>query len=132
MIGFPDETGDQIGRTIELAQSLDVDDFYISLVTPLPGTPLYDECVERGLLIDGFDINNIRFSTASIRLPETSPQELEDIRRTVWREAFPDMRQRLAETQTEERQRRFTGLREYELVGFSSLDEIRRVAEAAR
>ncbi|MCC7213139.1 MAG: radical SAM protein, partial [Candidatus Brocadia sp.] len=42
MIGFPGETRAQIQKTIDLAKSLDVDDFYISIVTPLPGTPVYD------------------------------------------------------------------------------------------
>lgn len=126
MIGFPDETRDQIGRTVELATSLDVDDFYISLVTPLPGTPLYDECVDRGLFVDGFDVNNIRFSVASIRLPDTTPDELEHIRRSVWQERFIDMRERLAERKQDERKHRFSGLKEYELVGFQSLDKVRQ------
>ncbi len=124
MIGFPDETRDQIGRTVKLAQSLDIDDFYISLVTPLPGTPLYDECVERGILVEGYDLNNIRYSTASLRLPDVSPDELEDIRRSVWRDSFMDKRERLAKEKPEELSRRFTGLREYELVGFQSLADI--------
>lgn len=131
MIGFPDETKDQIGRTVELAKSLNVDDFYISLVTPLPGTPLYDECVERNLFVDGFDVNNIRFSVASIRLPDTTADELEGIRRTVWQERFVEMRQRLADEKQDERKRRFSGLREYELVGFQSLDQVREKSTAA-
>lgn len=84
MIGFPDETREQINRTIDLALSVDVDDFYISICTPLPGTPLYDECVRRGLLYEDFDVNNLRYSVANIKLPDTSREDLEDIRRNVW------------------------------------------------
>ena len=125
MIGFPDETRDQIERTVALAKSLDIDDFYISLVTPLPGTPLYDECVERGLLLDGFHLNNIRFSVASITLPDTTPDELEGIRRSVWLEAFEEKRRRMAEKIPGQRQRRFSEVQDYELVGFNSLETLR-------
>ena len=34
MIGFPDETKAQITKTIDLAMSLNVDDFFISVATP--------------------------------------------------------------------------------------------------
>ncbi|MBI3321945.1 MAG: cobalamin B12-binding domain-containing protein, partial [Candidatus Omnitrophica bacterium] len=84
MIGFPDETRQQIQRTVDLALSLPVDDFYISICTPLPGTPLYDECVRRGLLYEDFDVNDLRYSIANIKLPDVSREELEEIRRNVW------------------------------------------------
>jgi|TARA_Y100000294_G_scaffold148315_1_gene144653 radical SAM superfamily enzyme YgiQ (UPF0313 family) len=84
MIGFPGEKATQIHRTVDLALSLDVDDFYISIATPLPGTPMYDDCVERGLLVDGFDPNNLRFSISNIKLPDMSGQELEALRRNAW------------------------------------------------
>ncbi|MBI1916533.1 MAG: B12-binding domain-containing radical SAM protein [Planctomycetes bacterium] len=86
MIGFPGETRAQIMRTVDLALSLDVDDFYISLCTPLPGTPLYDECVQKGLLEDDFDVDNLRYSVANIKLHDVSRAELESIRRNVWLE----------------------------------------------
>lgn len=84
MIGFPDETREQINRTVEMALTLDVDDFYISLCTPLPGTPLYDDCVRRGLLYEDFDVNDLRYSIANIKLPDVTREELEAIRRNVW------------------------------------------------
>jgi anaerobic magnesium-protoporphyrin IX monomethyl ester cyclase len=120
MIGFPGEKRASIQKTIDMARSLDVDDFYISIVTPMPGTPLYDECIEKGLFVEGFDINNIRFSTTSIRLPDTTGEELETIRRTVWHDAFEERRKRVNSTVTE-RHHRFTGTKEYETIGFKSL-----------
>ena len=41
------------------------------------------------------------------------------------------MRQRLADEKQNERKRRFSGLREYELVGFQSLDQVREQSTAA-
>tara|TARA_Y100000031_G_scaffold96027_1_gene105471 strand:+ start:405 stop:2033 length:1629 start_codon:yes stop_codon:yes gene_type:complete len=84
MIGFPDETAHQIQKTVDLALSLNVDDFFISIATPLPGTPLYDDCFQRGLLVDGFDPNNLRYSVSNIKLPDMPGEELESIRRTAW------------------------------------------------
>lgn len=86
MIGFPDETKAQIAKTIDLAMRLNVDDFLISVTTPLPGTPMYDECVERGILVEGFDTANLRFGVANIVLPDTSKDELENLRRQAWLE----------------------------------------------
>ncbi|MBI5921852.1 MAG: cobalamin B12-binding domain-containing protein [Betaproteobacteria bacterium] len=95
MIGFPHETRAQIDKTVALAKSLGVLDFALSIVTPLPGTPLWDQCQSEGLFLEDISVNDINFGKASIRLPDTTPEELEGIRRTVWLEAF-QKRQALA------------------------------------
>ncbi len=123
MIGFPGETRAQIQITVDLAKNLDVDDFYLSIVTPMPGTQLYDECIEKGLFIDSFNVNDIRFSAAKIKLPDTSPEELEEIRRSVWLESFSAMRLKM-ENPVDDRRRKFVDIKEYEEVGFTSLGDI--------
>ena len=45
IIGFPDETADQLRDTAELIRSVDANLSVISHFTPLPGTELYDEMV---------------------------------------------------------------------------------------
>lgn len=123
MIGFPGETRDQIQKTVDLAKSLDVDDFYISIVTPLPGTPVYDECLQKGLFVDGFNVNKHRYSAAQIKLPDTTPDELEQIRRDVWHEVFNEKRKKMKSI-AGDRTRQFTDVREYERAGFTSLNNI--------
>lgn len=125
MIGFPGERRDSINKTIELARNLDVDDIYISIVTPLPGTPLYDECVEKGLMVEGYDVNNIRFSLAAIKLPDTTTEELNELRRTVWRESFEEKRRKMQVLEGENRKRKFIGREEYELAGFQSIKKLK-------
>ena len=66
MIGFPDETKEQMLKTISFAKSLDLDDFSILIATPLPGTPFYDECVDRDLLYKGFDVNDLCYGNSNI------------------------------------------------------------------
>ncbi|WP_295102764.1 radical SAM protein [uncultured Candidatus Kuenenia sp.] len=123
MIGFPGETRAQIQKTVDLAKSLDVDDFYISIVTPLPGTPIYDECLQKGLFVDGFDVNKHRYSSAKIKLPDTTPDELEKIRRDVWLEVFNEKRKKM-QSIAGDRLRKFTDVSDYERVGFTSLGNI--------
>lgn len=50
MIGFPHETHDQINDTIRLMKKIKCDSPCWSIVTPYPGTELYDEVVQAGLL----------------------------------------------------------------------------------
>ena len=92
MIGFPGETREQINKTVAFAEKLGVLDFNLSIVTPLPGTPLWDECVRNNLFVAGHTINNVHFGQARIKLPDTSPEELEYIRRSVWLKAFKKRR----------------------------------------
>lgn len=118
MIGFPDETREQINRTIALALSLPVDDFYLSLCTPLPGTPLYDECVRRGLLYEDFDVNDLRYSIANIKLPGISREELEAIRRDVWLQYKHNQTSQEQYTMIKRPFKEFKTTTEYEYAGF--------------
>jgi radical SAM superfamily enzyme YgiQ (UPF0313 family) len=86
MMGFPGETREQILHTADFATSLDLDDFALSVVSPLPGTPLFDQCADQGLFTADFDVNNIRYSVSHIKLPDMGAEELENVRRNVWLE----------------------------------------------
>ena len=88
MIGFAGETRAQIQKTVDLALNLDVLDFNLSIVTPLPGTPLYDECIEKGLFLEGATVNTLNYDKSNIKLGDLTADELEDIRRNVWKKAF--------------------------------------------
>jgi len=127
MIGFPGETRAQMQKTIDIAMTLEVDDFYISIVTPVRGTVLFDECVEKNLLIDGYDQNNIAFSTAKLKLPDTTPEELEQIRRDVWKEAF-EKRRKQQTRNVKGSEKVFTNTQEYETAGYTSLEKIAQMS----
>jgi radical SAM superfamily enzyme YgiQ (UPF0313 family) len=86
MLGFPGETPEQVQSTVDLATSLDLDRIYLVMVTPLPGSRLYDHCVQNNLLYDDFDITKVRYSNTFIKNPNISRQKLEGIRRDVWHE----------------------------------------------
>ena len=50
MIGYPTETKDTIQDTIKLARTLGIDYVDFAVVTPFPGTQLYQYCKENNLL----------------------------------------------------------------------------------
>jgi radical SAM superfamily enzyme YgiQ (UPF0313 family) len=50
MIGFPWETKKEIDKTVSLMRDLDPYNAVFSVVTPYPGTELYDTCLSEGLL----------------------------------------------------------------------------------
>ena len=86
MVGFPGETKDQIDNTFKRAQEFGFDRISISIVNPLPGTDLYNEVVEKNMLQDDFDVQNIRWSMENIKLDGVERGYLERRRREVWLE----------------------------------------------
>ena len=84
MVGFPGETKDQIDNTFKRAQEFGFDRISISIVNPLPGTDLYDEVLEKGLLHDDFDPQNVRWSMENIKMPEVERGYIQKQRRVVW------------------------------------------------
>jgi len=50
MIGFPTETEDEMWETIRLAEELECESVMLSVATPLPSTPLFEEAVELKLI----------------------------------------------------------------------------------
>lgn len=125
MIGFPGERRTQIEKTLALAKSLDLDDFYLAIVSAFPGTRLFDECLDKGLFAVVPSVEEMRFSKANIRLPDVTCEELEGFRRNVWLEAFEARRKNLDVLVQDQRQR-FTDVKAYETAGFRILEQGQR------
>mgnify|MGYP001246315035 FL=1 len=123
MIGFPGETRAQIQKTVDLALNLGIEDFNLSIVTALPGTPLYDECLEKGLFLEGTTVNNLNYSKSNIKLGDITADELEDIRRDVWKKAFAKRmvhnKKRVEENKIKEKDKYvWTSVDDYQLHGY--------------
>lgn len=54
VLGMPGETLESMRRTRDYALSLDLDGIGIFIATPFPGTELYDLCLEKGYLDEGY------------------------------------------------------------------------------
>lgn len=89
MLGFPDETREEIQNTIDMARTciaagLDSANFF--LVLPLPGTPLFDMAVQGGYLPEDFNIDRMHWLKANMQNTAVPAAELEKIRREAWME----------------------------------------------
>ena len=93
IIGFPDETYEEVMNTIKFAKQnaewgCDTSCFFICM--PLPGTSMYDYCIENGLLEKDFNIDKMNWRKANMINTPVSQQELEDIRDKAWDEVNSD------------------------------------------
>jgi len=89
MIGFPDETKEEIENTIEFARKnvewgVTTSGFFI--VMPLPGTTIFDYCIEKGHLPEDYDIDRMSWRKANMINIGVKPHELEAIRDKAWEE----------------------------------------------
>jgi magnesium-protoporphyrin IX monomethyl ester (oxidative) cyclase len=85
MIGFPDETLDEVWRTVEYARNLNLAVTAFALVTPLPGTVLYSECVEMGLIDERtIDFEDLSFGAFDLQLSQVPVEQLKCIRKIEW------------------------------------------------
>lgn len=89
MLGYPDETREEINQTIAMAKvhmsgGLDAANFF--LVMPLPGTPLFDMAVNGGHLPRDYNPDKMNWTKANMKNTLVPAQELEEIRQRAWRE----------------------------------------------
>jgi len=77
MLGLEGQTKADIEKTIEFAQSLNVDSVTFFIAQPLPGTPFWNHCKEKGLFLDDFDTFKLRYGKSNIKIEGVSAEELE-------------------------------------------------------
>ena len=88
MAGFDDQDPDRIVRTAEGLNAVGVDVPFLSILTPLRGTPLYDELLGKDRMLldrpwDAYNGYNVAFQPARM-----SPDSLLAAHRSLWRKAF--------------------------------------------
>jgi magnesium-protoporphyrin IX monomethyl ester (oxidative) cyclase len=85
MIGFPGETLPEVQNTIAYARSLNLAVAAFAIVTPLPGTRLFKECVEDGLIDEAtIDFEDLSFGAFDVQLSKVPVEELKAIRKIEW------------------------------------------------
>ena len=55
VIGAPDETKEEMMTTYNFIKSVPLRNFNVYVLTPFPGTPIWSEAVEKGLISDNFE-----------------------------------------------------------------------------
>lgn len=88
MLGIPGETKQTIKKTVDLAKELDPDSLQFSILTPLPGTQIYEELLEKGHLIEKDWGKYDGYNSSVIRTDELTCSDLERALRYAWRSWF--------------------------------------------
>jgi radical SAM superfamily enzyme YgiQ (UPF0313 family) len=87
MLGYPDETREEIEATIAMARrhrAVGLGMAAFMLVIPLPGTRIYDLAMAGGYLEEEFNPDTFNWSRASMIRTNVPPEELLQIRREAW------------------------------------------------
>jgi radical SAM superfamily enzyme YgiQ (UPF0313 family) len=93
VIGFAEETWDDLEQTVQFARylrDLGGSGFWFSLVTPFPGTELYDSYRRSGHLPDCIDFRKLRSVDYVIRNPHYRARELKAFRTRVMENLAPN------------------------------------------
>jgi len=56
MVGFPDETEETFKQTMDFIPKLRPDNVIFSIFTPYPGSDIYNECKDKGIIKGDFDL----------------------------------------------------------------------------
>lgn len=86
LIGYPDETYDELAQTLLMAKKhMDAGSTYVNftIVTPFPGTALYDYVIRNNLLLPGIEIADLDWMRPSIKTL-IDPWYIEFISRKAW------------------------------------------------
>jgi len=94
MFGLPGETRDTMGKTIDLALSLDPDSLQFSIATPWPGTAFYKDLEKKGFLMSRDFSKYDGSKVAVIRTEALSTADLEEGLRSA-RERYTSLGSRI-------------------------------------
>ncbi len=77
MFGFDTDDKDIFKRTVEIIKEIDLDDVNLYILTPYPGTALYEQLKKEGRLLQDKDRSNYGWANAVFKPKNMSPEELE-------------------------------------------------------
>ncbi len=88
MFGIPGETRETIRKSVHLARKLDPDSVQFSILTPMPGTRIYDELMERGHISENDWQKYDGYNTAVVRTEALTTGDIEEELARAWRAWF--------------------------------------------
>ena len=100
MVGFPDETEEEIISSIELGRQLVLTGApYCSLFIPIPfpGSQLFEMALRKGYLTPDFDTDAFNWRKPVMRNTTVSPERIQELQQWGWRDINPEeyLRKRL-------------------------------------
>ncbi len=87
IIGYPWETKQDLLEAKEFLKRLPIDDLRIGILTPLPGSAIYEEFKKEGLLLHE-DFSKYTTEECVMKLKDMTPEELYEIREQIFKEFY--------------------------------------------
>lgn len=89
MLGFPGETYRMILDTIELSRAMDLDWYNITILQPLPNTPIFDSMVEQGYIdVETLKFGDIRYNSGAYGKHRKKAEQETDLLSSDFKDAF--------------------------------------------
>lgn len=86
VIGMPGETADTVEKSEKYIGDLKFNNLSIFIATPMPGTKLYDECIDKGYIdADSFDTDFISYEATIFTQPSIRTPEFDTEKIMIWR-----------------------------------------------
>ena len=79
VVGFPGETKQDIAKTFDFAMNMGADSVHFFTATPYPGTELFHQCVDKGLIATPVDYAKLRVGLPIIDTPAWTAAELSEM-----------------------------------------------------
>ena len=94
IMGFPEDTNETLQDTFDLIEDIKPDRANVGILTPYPGTPIFDQCIKDKLFVKEIDLENYwkapfqpHQTECVIKPYDMSLEEME-----VWRLKFDSLR----------------------------------------
>lgn len=87
IIGYPWETRQDHEKAKEILKTLAIDEIRVGLLTPLPGSTIYEEFKREGLILTD-DLSRYTTDEYILKNPDFSPEEMAEFREKIFREFY--------------------------------------------
>jgi len=92
MLGFPGETYRMIIDTIELSRSMNLDWYNVTILQPLPNTPIFDSMVEQGYIdVKTLKFGEIRYNSGAYGKHRKKAEKETDLLASDFKNAFSNI-----------------------------------------
>jgi len=95
IFGFDYDTVDIFDETIDAVKKIGIDEAHYYILTPYPGTALYQELEKEGRLLPDKDRSSFGWSSATFRPKSMTAKELEEGIQYVYERTYPYFKRRL-------------------------------------
>jgi radical SAM superfamily enzyme YgiQ (UPF0313 family) len=95
IFGFDTDDRNIFHDTVSVIQEMDLDEAHLYILTPYPGTPLYEQFQREGRLLDGKDRSNFGWANAVFQPKRMTPEELEQGVQQAYQNLYPFFRSKL-------------------------------------